>query len=409
MLLCFVTGSPASVTWTKSCSFLSRSNMNAGPSWNKVQRSKNSSKKRQSKPRLPHVSPQPRSSLGAASRPAEDRLKGSISPGGDPERSPLGPRCRGASGTKLFLDFQAMKILKEDADEDSASDLSDSERIPIPPSPLTPPDLHLRAEEIDPVHFDLHPGQGHAEPEYCYPDFLPPPFNSWDLQDMAVLLNSEHRAEAVPRTGGFLGRYLDRLVQLEWLQVQTVQSEKGKGAKARPPMAPTASGALKSPGRSKLMASALSRPLQEGPLKSGPSRKKDFHCEGARPSWDMTEASSSPLDVLCGSRLCSQKQTLDTQTEEKKKKSHKSSRPQRWDLSCGDSGSPKVESSGNLRAPRPAVVILDSPDSYRAARAQGHANLKKKGNVGNCVRASLSSEKKLKTNGVKQNTYKFKS
>ena len=122
--------------------------MNAGPSWNKVQRPKNS-RKRQSKSQVPYVSSQLKSSLGGCvPQPTEDKLKESISPEGNPKRSPLGYRCRGSSGNKLFLDFQTMKIVKEDAEEDSASDLSDSERIPVPPSPLTPPDLHLRAEEI---------------------------------------------------------------------------------------------------------------------------------------------------------------------------------------------------------------------------------------------------------------------
>ncbi|XP_057559599.1 protein FAM217B [Hippopotamus amphibius kiboko] len=383
--------------------------MNAGPSWNKVQRPKNSSRRRQSKSQVPHVSSQMKSSLGGgASQPPEDKLKESISPEGNPERSPPGSRCRGTSGNKLFLDFQSMKIFKEAAEEDSASDLSDSERIPVPPSPVTPPELHLRAEEIDPVHFDLHPGQGPAKPEYRYPNFLPPPCDSWDLRDMAVLLHSEHRPEAMPRAGGLLGRYVDRLVQLEWLQMQTVQCERAKGAKARPPMAPGATGALKSPGRSQQLASALARPQQEGPLKSGPSRKKDVHRGEAHVSCSTWEASPRPLDVLGSSRLCSQKQTLDVRTEEKKKKANKSSRLQRWDLSRGDSGGPKVESNGNLCFPRPLAGILDSADACKASRAPAHASLKKKGNANNCARATISSEKKLKTNGVKQNTCKFK-
>lgn len=320
----------------------------------------------------------------------------------------MGSRCQGASGNKLFLDFQSMKIIKEDADGDSASDLSDSERIPIPPSPLTPPDLCLRAEEIDPVSFDLHPGPGQARPaEYCYPDFLPPPFNSWDLRDMAVLLNAEHRPGAVPRAGGLLGRYIDRLVQLEWLQSQTVQGERGKQAKAKPPPPPGTAGALKSPGRSKLMASALSRPHQEGAPKSGPSRRKGAHREEGHPSYYPFEAPPAPLHVLSSSRLCPQKQPLDVRTEEKKKKPGRGARLQCWDLSGGD-GSPRMESSGNLRIPRPPAAIRDPADSYKACRTQAHANLRKKGNAQNCGHAPLSGEKKLKTNGGKQNAHKFK-
>ena len=91
----------------------------------------------------------------------------------------------------------------------------------------------------------------------------------------------------------------------------------------------------------------------------------------------------------------------------KKKKSNKSPRLQPWDLSCGDGG-PKIESNGNLRAPRPPAMILDPTDGCRAARAPAHTGLKKKGNVSHCAHATISSEKKLKTNGGKQNTYKFK-
>ena len=183
---------------------------------------------------------------------------GAISTEGRQEQTALSSRYQAASGHKLFLDFQSMKIIKEGADEDSASDLSDSERVAIPPSHFTPPDLNLRAEEIDPDSYNLHPDPSQAEAEHCYPDFLPPPFSSWDLQDMAVVLNTVCRSEALPRATGFIGKFIDRVLQLEWLQLQTVQSEKARAAKAR---SSGASGMLKSPRRGKLPASALSKPF----------------------------------------------------------------------------------------------------------------------------------------------------
>ncbi|XP_005410100.1 PREDICTED: protein FAM217B [Chinchilla lanigera] len=383
--------------------------MSAGPSWNKVQRSKDSSGKRHSKSQVPHLSPRLSGSLTGVSQPAGDKLKGGFLLEDKPEGSAPSSRCQGAFGNKLFLDFQSMKIIKEDADEDTASDLSDSERIPIPPSPLTPPDLNLRAEEIDPVYFDLHQSQSHAKPEHCYPDFLPPPFSSWDLREMAVLLNTEGKPDAVPRAGGLLGRYVDRLIQLEWLQIQTVQGEKAKGSKARPLVAQGGPGALKSPGRSKLIASALSKPPPhlEGASKSGPVRKKDFHREDTHPSYYAFETAPRPMDVLGSTRLLSLEQTPEMRTREKKKKSSKSTKLQHRDLSCSDS-SPKLEASGNLRAPKQPATVLDSVDPYKASRTQAHANLKKKGIANNCVHAPVSSERKLKTNGAKQNTYKLK-
>ncbi|XP_037667592.1 protein FAM217B [Choloepus didactylus] len=381
--------------------------MSAGPSWNKVQRLKTTSGKRQSKSQVPLISSQLKSKL--VFQQTEDKLKESICPEGKLERSSFGSRCQGASGNNLFLNFQSVKIIKEDADEDSASDLSDSERIPILPSPLTPPDLNLRAEEIDPVYFDLHPDQGHAHPEYYYPDFLPLPFNSWDLREMALLLNSENKSEAMPQTGGLLGKYLDRLIQLEWLQAQTIRSEKGKGAKARPPTAPATFWALKSPGKSKLIATALSKPLshQEGASRSAPSRKKDSHHDEAHPSYYTFQTSPRPVDVLGSCRLCSQKQPLEIKTEEKKKKSNKSTKLQGVDFACSDSSS-KIQTNGNLRIPKQSVAILDTVDSCKTSKTQAHANLKKKGNINNCGHSNIAGEKKLKTNGVKQNTCKFK-
>ncbi|KAM5246160.1 protein FAM217B [Ctenodactylus gundi] len=383
--------------------------MNAGQSWSKVQRSKDSSGKRHSKSQIPHLSSRLKSSLVGVSQPAADKLKEGPPEERKPQGNVLGFKCQGASGSQLFLDFQSMKILKEDANEDSASDLSDSERIPIPPSPLTPPELNLRAEEIDPVYFDLHIGQSPAKPEYCYPDFLPPPFSSWDLRDMAVLLNTEYKTEAVPRAGGLLGKYIDRLIQLEWLQMQTVQCEKGKGAKARPPAASGAPGPLRSPGRGKLIAGTLSKPLPhvEGTSKLGPSQKKDFHREDVHPSYYMFEPSTRPTEMPVSTRLFSHRQTPEVRTEEKKKKSSKSSKLQRWDLSCSDS-SPRMEANGNIRVPRQPTVIVESVDPSKLSRTQAHSHSKKKGTANSCGHATISSERKLKTNGVKHNTSKLK-
>ncbi|XP_059561144.1 protein FAM217B isoform X2 [Myotis daubentonii] len=384
------------------------SSMEAGRSWNKVPRWKNASGKRQSESGGLPVPSRPKGSLLRVSPPAGEELGGSIFPEGKAKRSPLGPGCPGASGNKLLLDFQSLRLMKEDSEEDSASDLSDSERVPCPPSPRTPPDLRLRAEEIDPVCFDLElqPGQGHARPEYCYPDFLPPPCNSWDLRDMALLANTEPRPAPAPRAGGLLGKYVDRLVQLEWLQILTVQGERAKAAaKARLPPAPGTlpgpAGPLKSPGRSKPPASAGSRPHQDCAPKSGPSRKKGAPREG-HPPHCWLETSAKPLDGLSTSRLCSQKHVPGARAEEK---GSRSPRP-RWDLAGSDS-SRRMESSSNLRGPA-LPGNLDAADPPKTSRTQAHANPRKKGNADNCGQASVASEKKLRTNGGKQNPRKFK-
>ncbi|XP_061638685.1 uncharacterized protein fam217ba isoform X1 [Phyllopteryx taeniolatus] len=122
-------------------------------------------------------------------------------------------------------------------DSDSASDLSDSERLPVLPSPCTPctpPHLNLRAEVINSNDFPLdipgpHGNVGDDDesetPIHCYPDFLPPPFNTWSLRQLALFLYTESRGAPRPKPVGPLERFLERLLQLEWLQIQTVQAE----------------------------------------------------------------------------------------------------------------------------------------------------------------------------------------
>ncbi|XP_056130685.1 uncharacterized protein fam217ba [Lampris incognitus] len=139
-------------------------------------------------------------------------------------------------------------------DTDSASDLSDSERLPILPSPCTPctpPHLNLRAEVINTNDFPpefpgphgaLSDGDESEKPGYSYPDFLPPPFNSWSLRQLAVFLHTEGRGAPRPKPVGPLEKYLERLLQLEWLQIQTVQAESSRlpGSRPRPQGFPSA-------------------------------------------------------------------------------------------------------------------------------------------------------------------------
>lgn len=142
---------------------------------------------------------------------------------------------------------------QKDDDTDSASDLSDSERLPVLPSPCTPctpPHLNLRAEVINTNDFPPDfpgprgtvGGEDESEkPSFSYPDFLPPPFNSWSLRQLAVFLHTEGRGAPRPKPVGPLEKYLERLLQLEWLQIQTVQAESScpPGSRPRPQGFPT--------------------------------------------------------------------------------------------------------------------------------------------------------------------------
>ncbi|XP_065129051.1 uncharacterized protein fam217bb [Paramisgurnus dabryanus] len=121
-------------------------------------------------------------------------------------------------------------------DSDTASDLSDSERRLLIPSQTTPPDLNLRAEVIDPPDFrSLRLScRGRNNSSGRYPDFLPPPFNSWSLKQLAVYLNTDGKGIPHPKPVGPLERYLDRLLLKEWHQIQTVQEECNKSSAPTP-------------------------------------------------------------------------------------------------------------------------------------------------------------------------------
>ncbi|XP_056157534.1 uncharacterized protein fam217bb [Lampris incognitus] len=113
---------------------------------------------------------------------------------------------------------------------DSDSDLSDSERLHVPLSAHGPPQLDLRPEVINPEDSPSpgHRLRGQGNSGFNFPDCLPPPFNSWNLGQLAVFYNTEGRGAPRPRPVGPLERYLERMLQLEWHQIQTVQEESGK-------------------------------------------------------------------------------------------------------------------------------------------------------------------------------------
>ncbi|XP_045931152.1 uncharacterized protein LOC123986804 isoform X1 [Micropterus dolomieu] len=111
---------------------------------------------------------------------------------------------------------------------DSDTDLSESERLPGSPSSRVPPQLELRPEVIEAEDCSRPRGRPHGG--FDFPDFLPPPFNSWSLSQLAVFYNMEGRGAPRPRPVGSLERYLERLLQMEWRQIETVQEESGKAA-----------------------------------------------------------------------------------------------------------------------------------------------------------------------------------
>ncbi|KAJ7994416.1 hypothetical protein DPEC_G00249050 [Dallia pectoralis] len=107
-------------------------------------------------------------------------------------------------------------------EEDIDTDLSDSERVPSSSLPSFSPfdSCHLQP--------DLPKPKGHTHDRLTDPDFLPPPFNSWSLQQLALFLHPEERHTQHSRAAGLrLDRYLRRLLQLELLQILSIQKESG--------------------------------------------------------------------------------------------------------------------------------------------------------------------------------------
>uniref|UniRef100_A0A8C5WE38 Family with sequence similarity 217 member B n=1 Tax=Leptobrachium leishanense TaxID=445787 RepID=A0A8C5WE38_9ANUR len=246
---------------------------------------------------------------------------------------------------KLILEFESASFIKDD--EDSASDLSDSERVAIPSSPLAPPDLNLKAEQIEPgyFHYSLVPEDG----KYKYPDFLPAPFNSWNLSHLATYVNTEGKPTLPTATSGSLERYINRLLQLEWLQMQTVQNEKSKASKSRTPTTSSISRLGKHPGKPKAWHTPL--PVKQTMLSDQFIRCTDAphnSCNKGHLCHDIPVQRgmqrSNDLDGLSSARRKAQNVTVIP-----KNRPVMRCQPNKDLLRAN---SPKIQSLGNLRPPK---------------------------------------------------------
>ncbi|XP_072308403.1 uncharacterized protein [Eucyclogobius newberryi] len=118
-----------------------------------------------------------------------------------------------------------LSVLRECGDlreGDSDTDLSESEKLSELPRGGPPPKLELRSEVIT-LEEPPPCSRQKNKSKFDFPDFLPPPFNSWSLNQLAYFYNMDGCAASQPRPTGSLERYLERLVQLEWYQIKTWQ------------------------------------------------------------------------------------------------------------------------------------------------------------------------------------------
>ncbi|XP_034440233.1 uncharacterized protein LOC117760923 isoform X1 [Hippoglossus hippoglossus] len=189
-----------------------------------------------------------------------------------------------------LLDRQSPKPemgLSSHGDSDSDTDLSESERVPVLLSGRVPPQLDLRPDvpEAEDCSARSHRPTQQGSRGFDFPDFLPPPFNSWNLSQLALFYNMEGLGAPRPRPVGCLERYLERLLQLEWRQIQTVQEESGRSA-----VSDVTSSCHRSPAAA---SSRLSSP------------KCILQCQRAFPlTFLSTLAGHSTLLSGCGCSLC---------------------------------------------------------------------------------------------------------
>lgn len=136
------------------------------------------------------------------------------------------PCHRSRNTNPVHLKGLAGLSIHRESDTDSNSDSSECDEHSAPTR--VPPQLELRPEIIEDENYSPLKQRGRHQGDYTFPDFLPPPFNSWNLSQLAAFYNVEGRSSPRPRPAGLLERYLDRLLQLEWRQIQTSQEEGGK-------------------------------------------------------------------------------------------------------------------------------------------------------------------------------------
>lgn len=290
---------------------------------------------------------------------------------------------------KLFLDFDSVRLSKED--EDSASDLSDSERVPIPPSPLAPPKLILRAEEIKPEYFSQY--VEHKCKDYEYPDILPPPYNSWNLRQVSMLVNKEGKNTLQSTASAPLERYVDRLLQLEWLQMQTVQSEKTKIGKSRPQTVPAPCRNGKSPGKCKAWPSPVpSKCLSstDNVTKTSTGQDKNNHKKYTHRDLCGTACSRKGCSKVSGTLETPQPAPKQTQDVRCKKKIVTNCQ-QTKSVLVSES---KMQCAGNIRPPRQILVSSSAESLPKQTKASKIRKSELSGNSYGTNRHCISERKK---------------
>ncbi|XP_060098974.1 protein FAM217A [Heteronotia binoei] len=90
--------------------------------------------------------------------------------------------------------------------------------------------LNLRPEPIE----DLETSSTECDTGFSYPDFLPAPYNTLDLQKLSLSKGDDWKLSFEPPLQGSLDKLLSRLVEMERLQHLTILKERTKELSASP-------------------------------------------------------------------------------------------------------------------------------------------------------------------------------
>ncbi|CAH1270604.1 FAM217A [Branchiostoma lanceolatum] len=144
---------------------------------------------------------------------------------------------RATAGSNKPLRKESLVASSNDNSSDYDTDYSETERQRSEEAtiPKDIPDLQLKPDsvELEDIErfFDDYDSDDSKEGEsdvFLFPDFLPKPFNEWDLQELALLSNKNWKDAVRVKPKGHYLDIIERLMEFERLQLQTIQWEMEK-------------------------------------------------------------------------------------------------------------------------------------------------------------------------------------
>lgn len=137
-----------------------------------------------------------------------------------------GKKLKRKTGTKLLAEENvAPECAKNDAPEDAKNRAALLKYFKNA-------NLTLRPQPIE----DIETSSSAESGTFSYPDFLPAPYNTLDLQKMSLSKGDDWKLSFEPPLEGSLDKLVSRLVEMERLQHSTILKERTKDPSASPTM-----------------------------------------------------------------------------------------------------------------------------------------------------------------------------